>query len=222
MKLPEGPLLVFVTPAGAPAETVQRAAEGACRGGTDIVQLRRQGDEAGALLELARALRAVTRRHGRLLLVNDRLDVALAAEADGAHLPAAGIAPGSARRLLGPEALLGCSVHSAREILDLPTEAAVDLVQFGTVFPTPSKPAGPTQGTEGLVPAAAAARVRAVKLVAVGGIDASNAARTVEAGADGVAVIRALAEAGDPEAAARHLVEELARGARLRREPPRS
>jgi thiamine-phosphate pyrophosphorylase len=148
--------------------------------------------------------------------VNDRLDIALAVGADGVHLPASGISAGVARALLDRRAgsadrlRIGLSVHSVDEIRT--NAIPVDYFQFGPVFATPSKLAyGPPQGVAALAEAVGAATGAQRPLVAVGGIDATNAFTPIGAGAAGVAVIRAVMRASDPGAATRALLEEITR-----------
>ena len=168
---------------------------------TAAVQLREKDLPARDLLDLARALRRVCAGAGQALLVNDRIDVALAAGADGVHLPAAGIPPAEARRLLGAERLVGVSCHGAEEVARALREGA-DFATFGPVFETPSKRAwGPPLGLERLRQAAA----MGLPLVGLGGIDAARAAEVRAAGAAGVGVIRAWLETDDPAAAVRRL-----------------
>ena len=171
----------------------------ACRGGVRAVQLRERDLDTRSLLALARALRETTREHGALLLINDRVDVALACGADGVHLPANSFRVADARQLLGAERLIGVSTHSVAEA----ARAAADFVVCGPVFDTPSKrPFGPPLGLDTLRRAAAAC---AAPLIAVGGITAKNAAEVLAVGAAGIAVIRAVLAAPDPEGAARAL-----------------
>ncbi len=168
---------------------------------TAAVQLREKDLAARDLLELARLLRPICAAAGQALLVNDRLDVALAAGADGAHLPAAGIPPEEARRLLGPARLVGVSCHGTAEVARALRQGA-DFATFGPVFETPSKRAfGPPLGLDRLREAAALG----LPLVGLGGIDASRAGEVRAAGAAGVGVIRAWLGAADPAAAVRRL-----------------
>lgn len=211
MRLPSAPFAVFITPSAMAADRLLVCIEAACAGGVSMVQLRRPGSDGGPLLELAIAARTITRASGVLLMVNDRVDVAVAAEADGVHLPAAGLSPEDARSLRTPPMLVGISVHSTTEIRAL-QPGAVDLVQYGTVFPTPSKAGLSTQGLAPLAEAKQASTKIGAKLVAVGGLDASNCAATIRAGADGVAVIRAVSEAANPRDAAQVLVSALSDG----------
>jgi thiamine-phosphate pyrophosphorylase len=132
--------------------------------------------------------------------VNDRVDVALASGADGVHLPAASLPSAVARRLLGPVAWIGRSTHAADEAEEALDEGA-DYVVLGPICPTPSKEAfGPPLGI-----AALTALRRSSRVLAIGGIDATNAAATRAAGAHGVAVIRAVLDAPDPAAVVRAL-----------------
>jgi thiamine-phosphate pyrophosphorylase len=167
--------------------------------GVDAVQLRDRRVAGGTLLAAARDLRALTRARDALLLVNDRVDVALAAGADGVHLPAASFPTAVARALLGPDAWIGRSTHAAHEAERAAAEGA-DYVVLGPIFATPSKAAyGPALGIDALAAAARGSH----PIVAIGGVDATNAADTHAAGAHGVAVIRAILDAADPAAAAR-------------------
>ncbi|ACL64779.1 Thiamine-phosphate diphosphorylase [Anaeromyxobacter dehalogenans 2CP-1] len=154
------------------------------------------------LLRLARALAAVCRDAGQRLLVNDRLDVALAAGADGVHLPSAGISPVDARRLLGPAALLGVSCHSEADVVRARAGGA-SFATFGPVYDTPSKrPYGAPVGVGALREAARLG----LPLVALGGVDPSRVAEVRAAGARGVAAIRAWLTGDDPAGAVRALL----------------
>jgi len=170
--------------------------------GVAAVHLREKDLGGRDLLVLARALVAVCRSRGQALLVNDRLDVALAAGADGVHLPAAGVPPAEARRLLGPAALVGVSCHSAAEVARARAGGA-SFATFSPIYDTPSKRAyGPPVGLEALRDA-----VRlGLPLVALGGVDAGRVAEVRGAGAAGVAAIRAWLSGGDPAAAVRALL----------------
>src|SRR5512143_1203147 len=171
----------------------------ALRGGVGAVQVRERGLTTRALLELAIALRAATRAAGAALLINDRIDVALACDADGVHLPGHSFAVEEARALLGPQRLIGVSTHHPHEVAAA-AAAGADFAVFGPIFATPSKAAyGPPLGLDALPRARAAAPL---PLFAIGGIEAGNADAVRARGADGVAVIRAVLAAEDPAAAA--------------------
>ncbi len=208
MMPPVPPRVYLITDPSAGGGVTVRA-EAALRGlspGTAAVQLRAKGVGGGALLAQARALRRVTAAAGQSLVVNDRLDVALCAGADGVHLPSAGVPPAEARRLLGPGSLVGVSCHSVADVRRA-REGGASFATFGPVFDTPSKRAyGAPVGIDLLREAAAVG----LPVLALGGVDAGNAGLVVEAGAWGVAAIRAWLEAPDPGAAVRgflHAVE---------------
>lgn len=170
------------------------------------VQLREKDLEGRALLALAREVRDVTRAHGARLLVNDRLDVALAAEADGVHLPAGGLPPDAARRLLAAVGLVGVSAHSAAEVAAARVRGA-DFALLGPIYDTPSKRAyGPPLG---LTPLASAAAAAGMPVLAVGGVTAERVGELIAAGAQGVAVIGAVMGAPDPAAAMDRLLDAI-------------
>jgi thiamine-phosphate pyrophosphorylase len=170
-----------------------RAALAALPRGTAAIQLRDKAATGRALLDAAAALVAFARPLGAPVLINDRADVALAAGAAGVHLPAQGLSPADARALLGPQALIGVSCHSVEEIA---RAGGADFCVFGPVFETPGKTA------RGLAALRLAARSIALPVLAIGGVDASNAAACLEAGARGLACIRSVVAARDPAAAA--------------------
>ena len=170
--------------------------------GVAAIHLREKDLGGRELLALARALAAVCRRHRQRLLVNDRVDVALAAGADGVHLPAAGVPPPDARRLVGPGALVGVSCHSAADVARALADGA-SFAFFSPIWDTPSKrPFGPPLGLEVLREAAGLG----LPLIALGGIDARRAEEARAAGARGVAAIRAWLSGDDPAAAVRGLL----------------
>ena len=180
--------------------TVVEAGLGA---GLPVVQLREKDLPAGELCQLAGELRALTLAHGARLLVNDRADVALAIGADGVHLPASGLAPATVRAILGPGRLVGVSTHSVAEA-EAAAGAGADFAVFGPVYDTPSKRSfGEPQG---LVALAAACRAARLPVIAIGGVTAARVPELSEAGAAGVAVIRAVLEAADPAAATKELL----------------
>lgn len=185
---------------------VERACAGAAARSI-LVQLRHRRLATRELQRLAEWLRRITSDHGARLILNDRVDVALATSADGVHLPAAGMNVDAARKLLGPDLMLGRSVHSIDEIRAL-ADAPLDYLQYGPIYATPSKAAyGAPHGEERFKEAIGASGAR--PLVAVGGINAERAARLRALGAAGVAVIGAVTGAGDPATAANNLLSAL-------------
>ena len=176
-------------------------------GGATLVQLRDKLGSTRDMVERARAIKAALAGTGARLLVNDRVDVALAAGADGVHVGQDDMAAADARSLLGAEATIGLSVKTAAQAADAPLEV-LDYICIGGVFATTSKDnTSAPIGVAGLQSILAALRARSRDLPggAIAGIDASNAADVIAAGADGVAVIAALSLAPDPGAAAREL-----------------
>ena len=174
----------------------------AVRGGARAVQLRENDLSGRELVDLGRTLAALCRRQRVPLLVNDRVDVAVAIGAAGVHLPVRSFAPSEVRTLLRPDALIGCSTHSLAEARRA-EQAGADFVVVGPVFATPSKVAfGPALGLDTL---ATITRTLSIPAIAIGGIDRDTAAAARAAGASGVAAIRAIMEADDPAAAARIL-----------------
>ena len=184
---------------GRPLDAVVDAA---VRGGVTLVQLREKDAGEERMIELARGLKAVLAPHGVPLIVNDHLEVALAAEADGLHVGQGDLAPAEARRALGPGKILGTSAGDAAEAATV-DPALVDYVGVGPVYATGSKhDAGPAIGLAGL----ADLRGRLdLPVVAIGGIDADSAGAVMASGVEGIAVVSAICSAADPEAAARTL-----------------
>lgn len=176
-----------------------RAVERALAGGVRAVQLREKDLGGRELLELARKMRALTARRGAKLLINDRVDVALASGADGVHLGESSIPPEDARRLLGPGRLIGVSTHGVEQLAEAHA-AGADFAVFGPVYYTPSKAAfGPPLGIDALRRACASARI---PVFALGGVGARNINDVLAAGADGIAMISAILAAEDPQRAA--------------------
>jgi thiamine-phosphate pyrophosphorylase len=176
--------------------------EQALQGGVDAVQLREKDLPTRELCELARGLRERCRRHGARLLINDRIDVALAVGADGVHLPADSFLSADARRLLGARALIGVSTHQIGEA-NAAAAGGADFIVFGPIFETPSKqPFGPPVGLSAL---AAVARAVELPVFAIGGVTAQRIGSLQQHGASGVAVISAILEAQQPQHAAEAL-----------------
>ncbi len=176
-------------------------------GGATLVQLRDKKSDTRHMVEVARAIKAALAPYAIPFVVNDRIDVALAAFADGVHIGPDDMAAEDARRLLGPNAIIGVSIKSV-EAAEAAPVGLVNYAGVGGVYATLSKTQkSPPIGPEGFSRVAQALRRRAPQLPIVGiaGIDAGNAGAVIAAGADGVAVISALSLAADPTAAARAL-----------------
>lgn len=175
--------------------------------GVDIVQLRDKGMEAGEELEHLRLFADACRRHGRLLAVNDRADVAHAAGSDVLHLGQGDLPVPAARAILADGVLVGRSTHSESEAAAAAVEPGVDYYCTGPCWPTPTKPGRHAPGL-GLVRYAAALEGDR-PWFAIGGIDAGNLDQVLDAGARRVVVVRAVTEADDPAAAAADLAKRI-------------
>lgn len=182
------------------------AVRAALRGGVRAVQLREKDLSAGELLPLARDLRSLTREFGAKLLINDRIDLALAAEADGVHLGGHSLPVAEARALLGPTKLIGVSTHHLEEIAFAARDGA-DFVTFGPVWFTPSKaPYGAPVGLDALRQACAYAPL---PVFALGGVNAANIPELLAAGCFRAACIGAILASPSPENAVRDLLRLL-------------
>jgi thiamine-phosphate pyrophosphorylase len=189
--------------------------EAALRGGAQAFQLREKDLPPRDLYPLALEMRQLTQAYGARLLINDRIDVALAVDADGVHLTTTSLPARVARQLLGPDRLLGVSTHNLAEA-QVAAEGGSDFLVFGPVFFTPSKaPYGEPVGLDALRAVRAAVRL---PILAIGGIKTANLDQVLAVGADGIAVISAVISADDPTAAAQALLATL----RARRAPHRS
>jgi thiamine-phosphate pyrophosphorylase len=178
-------------------------AEAAIRGGADVLQLRDKESSGGRLFRVALQLRKLTREAKVPLIVNDRLDIALAVDADGVHLGQADLPASVARNIMGSGRILGVSAETVAEAVAAEKDGA-DYLGVGPVFDARgTKPdAGEPRGLELI---ASVRRRCRLPIVAIGGIDADNARKVLEAGADAAAVISAIAAADDIEEAARRM-----------------
>jgi thiamine-phosphate pyrophosphorylase len=176
-------------------------------GGATLVQLRDKVSETAAMIEEARAMKAVLEPFGVPLIINDRVDVAIAAQADGVHIGQDDMSVEEARRRLGPAPFLGLSVRTVEQAKAAPL-ALLDYAGIGGVYATVSKSGGKTPvGIEGLrrVVEAFRQRIGNFPTCGIAGITAANAEAVIAAGADGVSVISAVSHASDPQASARAL-----------------
>jgi thiamine-phosphate pyrophosphorylase len=200
-------LYAIVDPQRAGAHALPDLARAVANGGATLVQLRDKLSDTRHLIDEARAIKNALIPSGVPLLINDRVDVALASSADGVHVGQDDMGIEDARRLLGPKAIIGLSIKTIAQAEAAPTDL-LDYVGIGGVFATSSKKnPDPPIGVYGLARIAGVFRRRAPKLplVAIAGIEADNAADVIAAGADGIAVISALSLQADAAAAARAL-----------------
>jgi thiamine-phosphate pyrophosphorylase len=172
--------------------------------GVDYLQLREKDLTGRELYHLALDIKQVL-PPGTRLLINDRLDVALAAGADGVHLGENSLPPAVARRLLGPEKIMGVSVHSVTAAREA-EKAGADYLLFGHIFPTASKEGIPPRGVGSLREVVASV---GIPIIALGGINTANARQCLAAGARGVAVMSAVMAAPDPARAVAELKQTL-------------
>ncbi len=193
---------LYVITTDAAADRVVDLAAAAVRGGADVVQLRHKGLARGELLALARRVREITRRAGTIFVVNDHVDIALLSEADGVHLGPDDLTIASARRVAGDRLLIGASASSPEAARAAIADGA-DYLGSGPAFATPIKTEKKVIGPEGV--AAIAAVAGAVPVFAIGGIDETNLPRLTALGLRRACVIRAVADALDPESATRRL-----------------
>ena len=178
----------------------------ALEGGIRAVQLREKDLSGRELFMLAEELRQITREYGARFLINDRLDIALAVDADGVHLGASSLPVYTARRLSGPQFLIGYSAHNVNEAIQAASDGA-DFVTFGPVYYTPSKATyGKPLGAEQLQSASAAI---AIPVFALGGVKRENIAEVMTAKAHGIAVISAIIAAADPKSEATYLLRTI-------------
>ena len=179
-------------------------------GGVDIVQLREKGLEARQELAYLDVFRGACERHGALLAVNDRADIAYAAGADVLHLGQDDLPVAHARAICGDEILIGRSTHAVSEVDAARSEPGVDYYCVGPVWPTPTKPGRPAPGLDLIRYAAGHGSER--PWFAIGGIDLHTVDEVMDAGAERVVVVRVLTEAADPHAAAAELSHRLRAG----------
>jgi len=187
---------------------LRRALDGALAGGADLVQLRDKAAGDDELLEAAARARERCAAHGALFILNDRPDLAVAAGADGVHVGQDDMPVAAAREIVGPHAIVGLSTHSIAQA-DAGARSGADYIAVGPVHATPTKEGRPAIGLEPI--RHAAAHVTQVPWFAIGGIDAHTVGEVVTAGAGRAVIVRAIAQAQDPEAVARELRAALGR-----------
>ena len=197
-----------------PSPRLEAVVEAALEGGVRLVQYRAKDGSLGpnrqpitdaVRLQQAQALRQLCSRYGALFLVNDRIDIALAVDADGVHLGQGDLPPALARQLLGPEKLIGRSTHALAQLQQAMRDGC-DYVGVGPVNATPTKPGRQPVGLDYVRQAAAES---AIPFFAIGGIEKDKLPSVLATGATQVAVVRAITEAADPAQAARELLEVL-------------
>jgi thiamine-phosphate pyrophosphorylase len=201
--LPDPPLLV-ITDRQQAQGPIEAVAEAAFAGGCRWLSLREKDLDTASREALLRRLVAIGRRFGATVMVHEDIDAAVATQAGGVHLPR-GVSPAAARRRLGAAVLIGCSAHDARE---LEAAAGADYATLSPIFPSASKPGyGPALGVSRFAAVVAGARL---PVIALGGVDATNVASCIDAGAAGVAVMGGVMAATDVAALMAGLTRTLA------------
>jgi thiamine-phosphate pyrophosphorylase len=200
-------LYAIVDPENTGGHDLVDLARAVAAGGATLVQLRDKVNDTAHMVEEARALKAALAPFGVPLIINDRVDVTVAAEADGVHVGQEDMAVEEARRMLGPAPFIGLSIRTVEQAAAAPL-ALLDYVGIGGVYGTTSKTSGKSPiGLDGLrsVVEALRARIGNFPSCGIAGITAANAEPVIAAGVDGVSVISALSHHSDPQAAAREL-----------------
>ena len=194
-------LYVIVDRVAVGNRNLAEVATAAIHGGADVIQLRDKHATTRSLFEEAKRLLPLTRAAAIPLIINDRADIAHAVGADGVHLGEDDLPVKDARRLLGEDRIIGTSTHSLEQAMRAEAEGA-DYIGFGPIFPTPTKPDYESIGVTLIKQVMRQVRI---PIVCIGGIDSANLPQVIQAGAERVAVVRAVCSAADPESAARTL-----------------
>ncbi|HNV87105.1 MAG TPA: thiamine phosphate synthase [Candidatus Omnitrophota bacterium] len=198
--------LYAVTDLREPDSSILKKIEDAFRGGVDVIQLRSKALSDGELLKIGEGIRKLAKKYRKLFIVNDRVDLALACQADGVHLGQDDFPVALARKLLNDSSkIIGKSTHSLRQASEAQAEGA-DYLGFGPVFPTPTKP---SYQAVGLIGFERLKKIIKIPVVAIGGIDETNLRNVLDAGAERIAVVRAIWNASSAFRAARNLKELL-------------
>jgi thiamine-phosphate pyrophosphorylase len=176
----------------------------AVAGGVSIVQIREKDSDTRDFFQLAMAMKKELDKTGVPLIINDRVDVAMAIDADGVHVGQTDLPCAVAREMIGPEKILGVSINTFEQV-DEAHKLNIDYLSLSPVFPTPTKPdTTPAFGIEGLKKAR---QMTSRPLMTIGGINKTNLKDIVDTGMDGVAVVSAICSAPSPGMAARELAE---------------
>lgn len=198
--------LYLITDRRSTKKPLPEAVRLALEGGVRAVQLREKDLTIRELLTLADELRKITKEFGAKLFINDRVDAAVAVDADGVHLGRQSIPASAVRKIVGNRMLIGVSAHNLEEARQAETEGA-DFITFGPVFETPSKAKfGPPVGLEALK---TAKNLLKIPVFSLGGIKSGNIDRVLGTGADGVAMISAIFAAPDIRKAAEDIIKKL-------------
>jgi thiamine-phosphate pyrophosphorylase len=205
--------LYFVCDARPDGKEPEGLLNAAMSGGAGLIELRDREHPRNAIERSGHTFRRLANTYGALFIVNDDPHLALELRADGVHVGQDDMDPAEARRIMGPDAIIGLSTHS-REQIEASAQAPVDYISVGPVWETPTKQGRPATGL-GLI--GEAAQIAERPWFAIGGIDAENASEVVSAGAERLCVVRAIRDAADPRAAATSLFNAVDPAARAER-----
>jgi thiamine-phosphate diphosphorylase len=181
--------------------------------GVGMIELRDREQPRNVIERSGRTFRRLADTYGALFIVNDDPYLAVELRADGVHVGQEDIAPAEARRIVGPNAIIGLSTHSRQQI-EAASEEPVDYISVGPIWETPTKEGRPATGLELI---RAAAEISTKPWFAIGGIDTANVGEVVEAGAERLCIVRAIRDAEDPRAATSALFEAVDPAARRER-----
>lgn len=186
--------------------TLMHVVAEAVKGGVTMVQLREKHGDISAFIERANALKAILAGTGVPLIINDRVDVALAVDADGVHLGQSDMPAALARQLIGPDKILGLSIESPQQLAES-QQLDLDYIGLSAIFATPTKTNTSMHwGLDGLVDTL---QKTALPVVAIGGINQGNIREVAATGVHGIALVSAICHADDPCLAARGIVEAM-------------
>jgi thiamine-phosphate pyrophosphorylase len=205
--------LYFVCDARPHGDDPEALLNAAMSGGAGMIELRDREHPRNAIERSGHTFRRLANTYGALFIVNDDPHLALELRADGVHVGQDDMSPAEARRIMGPDAIIGLSTHS-REQIEVAAKAPVDYISVGPIWETPTKEGRPGTGLELIREAAEAAKK---PWFAIGGVDTRNVGEVVSAGAERLCVVRAIRDAADPRAAATTLFGAVDPAARAER-----
>lgn len=198
--------LYLVTDDKQDIQTMQQVVRAAVAGGVTMVQVREKHANVRAFIQRAQAVKAVLAGTGVPLIINDRVDVALAVDAQGVHLGQSDMDVTTARQILGPDKIIGLSIENEQQLKDAKA-LPVDYLGISAIFATPTKTDTKTEwGIDGL---ARVMQQATTPIVAIGGINTTNIPLVAQTGVDGIALVSAICHAADPKAATKAIISQL-------------
>jgi len=198
--------LYLVTDDQQDLKTLVHVVEEAVAGGVTMVQVREKGNDIQSFIKRAQAVKAILQGSDVALIINDRVDVALAVDADGVHLGQSDMPAAIARRLIGPDKLLGLSVETEQQLIEA-NSLPLDYIGLSAIYSTPTKTNIKKQW--GLLGLYGALKKTHLPIVAIGGINQGNLDQIIKTGVDGVALVSAICHAENPKVAAAELLKQI-------------